>query len=237
MKKWIGCSGYFYWGWKGKFYPEDLKPSQWFKYYSNFFNTVEINSTFYRFPKKSSMRKWYREAPENFKFTVKVNKEITHLHRLKGVKDRLNEFYKIVSEALQEKLGTFLFQLPPSYKFSEENLTRIMETLDPEFRNVVEFRHESWWDTRVYELLEKNNIIFCSVSAPSLTDNLIKTSEVGYIRFHGVKGWYNYDYNEEELSLWAEKIKKVNFEEVYVYFNNDYNAYAPYNAQKLKEFL
>ena len=237
MKYHIGCSGYFYWGWKGKFYPEDLKPNQWFKYYSSVFDTVEINSTFYHFPKSSTIKKWYKDSPENFVFSVKVNKTITHLKKFKDTQDLINQFYKVVSENLNEKLGTFLFQLPPSYKYSKNNLQKIINQLNPEFKNVVEFRHKSWWNEEVYKILKENNICFCSISSPKLPEDLIKTSDFGYVRFHGKEGWYNYDYSDKELKEWAEKIKQAQFKECFIYFNNDYNAYAPKNALTLKEML
>ncbi len=237
MKKYIGCSGYFYWAWKGKFYPEELKPSGWLNFYVKKFNTVEINSTFYRFPKKTNLKKWYRQTPEDFKFTVKVNKEITHLHRFKNTGDRLKEFYEVVGETLQEKLGTLLFQLPPGYKYSEENLERIISQIDPGFKNVIEFRNKGWWNEKVYNAFSEKGIIFCSISAPRLPDDIIKTSDTGYIRFHGKTGWYDYNYSGEELKEWSSIIKETNFKEVFIYFNNDHNAYAPYNALELVKIM
>ncbi len=236
MKKHIGCSGYFYWGWKGKFYPEELKPNQWFQYYSSVFDTVEINSTFYHFPKESTIKKWYKEAPENFIFSVKVNKEITHLRKFKNTKRLINKFYSVVADNLNEKLGTFLFQLPPSFHYSEQNLERIISQLNPNYKNVVEFRHISWWNDKVYKSLEEHNICFCSISSPKLPEDLVKTTDYIYVRFHGKK-WYNYDYSDEELRFWADRIKNSGANECFVYFNNDYNAFAPKNALKLKELL
>ena len=237
MRSYVGCSGFFYWGWKGRFYPEDMKPSEWFKYYSTKFNTVEINSTFYRFPKKSSMKRWFRNSPDDFVFSVKVNKHITHIKRLKGIKEELEDFYKIVSESLQEKMGAFLFQMPPGFRYSKENLNRILESLNPEFLNVVEFRHVSWWNEDVFRILSQNRITFCCVSAPNLPEKLIKTTDTIYVRFHGKEAWYRYNYSEEELRVWAEWIKKEKPENLFVYFNNDFFAYAPENAITFKRLL
>ncbi len=237
MKYFIGCSGYFYWGWKGRFYPEDLKPNQWFKYYSSVFDTVEINSTFYHFPKGTTIKKWYKDSPEDFVFSVKVNKSITHLKKFKDTQDLINQFYQVVSQNLKEKLGTFLFQLPPSYKYSKINFERLIKQLNPDFKNVIEFRHKSWWNEEVYKSLEENNLCFCSISSPNLPEDLVKTSDFGYVRFHGKDSWYKYDYTKEELENWAEKIKKAGFKECYIYFNNDFYAYAPKNALKLKDIL
>lgn len=234
--KHIGCSGYFYWGWKGKFYPPDLKPNEWFKYYSKIFNTVEINSTFYNFPKKHSLKKWHKEAPENFKFTLKAHKSITHLKRFKNAKEEIENFYD-VALTLKEKLGCILFQMPPSFKYSSENLEAVIKNLDKTFKNVIEFRHLSWWNEDVYKKMKENNIIFCSVSAPKLPEDIIQTTKDIYIRFHGKDRWYKYNYSDDELKFYAERLKKFNFENLFVYFNNDFNAFAPFNALKLKEFL
>jgi len=233
----LGCSGYFYWGWKGRFYPKDLKPKEWLSYYSKFFNTVEINSTFYNFPRTSNLRRFYRETPENFLISVKMNRAITHMKKFRDTEDMVRNFYEVIREGLREKIGCVLFQLPPSFRYSEESLERILSQLDPSFRNVVEFRHESWWREEVYERLREEEVIFCSVSSPKLPEDLIETSDTVYIRFHGKEGWYRYNYSEGELKLWAEKIRKSSAREVFVYFNNDYNAYAPYNCLKLMELL
>ncbi len=237
MKYFVGCSGYFYWGWRGKFYPEDLKPNQWFKYYSSIFDTVEINSTFYHFPKGSTIKKWYKDSPDDFVFSVKVNKVITHLKRFNDTQELIDRFYKIVADNLKEKLGTFLFQLPPSYKYSKNNLDKLIKQLNPNLKNVVEFRHKSWWNEEVYTALREKNICFCSISSPKLPEELIKTTDFGYVRFHGRESWYDYNYTEDELKHWAEKIKKANFKECFIYFNNDYNGYAPANALELKKIL
>ncbi|HCB69945.1 MAG TPA: DUF72 domain-containing protein [Persephonella sp.] len=237
MMFYIGCSGYFYWGWKGKFYPPEIKPSNWFDYYSDFFNTVEINSTFYNFPKEKNLKNWYRKAPENFIFSVKVHRSITHLKKFKDTKDTLDEFYSVVKNSLKEKLGAVLFQLPPSFRYSDENLRIIIDQLDPDFINVVEFREKSWWNDNVYDTLDNHNIIFCSVSAPGLPDDIIKTGNGIYIRFHGVDSWYRYDYSDDQLESWAKRILEIKADKNFIYFNNDFNAYAPKNALKLKELI
>ncbi len=237
MRVYIGTSGYFYWGWKGRFYPEELQPSRWFKFYAEKFNTVEINSTFYRFPTKSSLKRWYRDAPRNFKFTVKMNREITHIRKLNDATEKAMEFYDIAVQSLAEKLGTILFQLPPGYRYSEENLDKLLRHINREIRTVVEFRHRSWWNEEVFKTLRENDITFCTVDAPGLPNHLVETSSTGYIRFHGRSKWYDYDYPEEELETWAEELRRANFDEVFVYFNNDKNAYAPLNALTFRKIL
>ncbi|WP_029522003.1 DUF72 domain-containing protein [Persephonella sp. KM09-Lau-8] len=237
MDSFIGTSGFFYWGWKGKFYPAELKPSQWFEFYASKFNTVEINSTFYNFPKKSNLKRWYKISPENFLFSVKVSKQITHIKRLKDTKQKMEDFYSIVSEALGEKLGAILFQMPPSFKYSEENLSRILDIVNPQFTNVFEFRHKSWWNEEVFKILGENNIVFCSISAPKLPEIFVKNTDISYIRFHGKTNWYKYKYSIEELTEWVKNIKTNPPDKLFVYFNNDYYGYAPENAQQFKDLL
>ncbi len=234
----IGCSGYFYFHWKAKFYPEDIKPSQFFSYYQSIFDTVEINSTFYNFPKESTIKRMYNTSKEDFVYAVKMNKIITHLKKFDNVDKDLERFYHVVSY-LKEKLGVILIQLPPSFKYSEDNLTKIVDALTPysNFKNAIEFRHSSWWNERTYQMLSDNDLIFVNVDAKSLPQDMIKTTSTGYVRFHGREKWYKYDYAKDELKIKAKEIIMRNFGEVYVYFNNDYNAYAPKNALTFKEII
>jgi len=237
LKVFIGTSGYFYWDWKGKFYPIDLKPDRWFEYYAKYFNTLEINSTFYKFPTNSSLKRWYKIAPDGFFYSIKVNKIITHLKRFKGTKDILKQFYTLSYNTLREKLGVFLFQLPPSFRYKKANLEVITGQLDNSFKNAIEFRNESWFVQEVFEILEKENIIFCCISAPKFNDICKNTAKTVYVRFHGKKQWYKYRYSKDELKLWAEKIINLNPEEAFIYFNNTYNAYAVENALQMKEIF
>ncbi len=233
----LGCSGYFYWGWRGKFYPEELKPKDWLRYYSKFFKTVEINSTFYSFPKRGRLKKLAEETPEDFLFSVKVNRTITHMKKLRDTEDLVGRFYEEVSEGLREKLACFLFQMPPSYRYSEENLERILEQVDGSFLNVLEFRDKSWWREEVFETLKARGVVFCSVSFPGLPEEIVETSNTVYIRFHGKDRKYRYCYSEEELKDWARRIENSSAEKVFAYFNNDYNAYAPKNCLTLMGIL
>lgn len=235
MECFIGCSGYFYWHWKDKFYPSEIKPNQFFKYYQNYFQTVEINSSFYNFPKKKTVERWYKDSEENFLFSVKVNKIITHIKKFSGTERILDEFYRMVGN-LREKLACILFQLPPNLKFNMEKLEEIIGQMNKNFRNVLEFRHKSWWNKSVYEFLKENGICFCSISAKNLPDDLIKTTDYLYIRFHG-REWYRYDYSDEELTEWGRKIKDSGAKKLYAYFNNDFNAHAVKNALKFREIL
>ena len=232
----IGCSGWFYWHWKGVFYPASLPQRTWFTHYTQHFRTVELNSPFYRFPKQSTAQNWYRQAPKGFVYTLKVNRMITHIKKFKGTDELIQTFYKL-GDALKEKMGCFLFQLPPTLTFSEERMQEIVEQLDPEKKNVIEFRHQSWFRDEVYRELKKQGIIFCTVSSPSLPETIVKTARDVYVRFHGKGSWYVSKYTEKELQSWARKIKQAKARNVWAYFNNDRNAYAVKNARSLRNLL
>ena len=135
----IGCSGFHYKHWKGTFYPQDLAQSKWFDYYCQFFNTLELNATFYRFPKLSFLDNWRVKSPADFRFAVKAPRAITHYKKFNDVVDLMSSFYNTARDGLQEKLGCILFQLPPNFHYSEEHLQRIIDNLDSSFLNVVEF--------------------------------------------------------------------------------------------------
>ncbi len=232
----MGCSGWFYWHWKGRFYPEEKGTHQWFAHYRKRFNTVELNAPFYRWPKSANVRQWKRQATRNFKYCVKVNRYITHERRFEGVKTMLNEFYRI-AEWLDSHMGCFLFQCPPSFRFTAGHLKTILRLLDAQHRNVVEFRHRSWWNKDVFKAFREHDLIFCSVSAPRLPDELIKTTNDIYVRMHGSERWYRHEYTRTELHTWADRIRDSNAETTWAFFNNDFGAHAPRNARQLRLLL
>jgi len=232
----IGCSGWFYWHWKGKFYPESIPQNKWFQHYTKYFDTVELNSPFYHFPKLSTAKTWYRNAPKDFIYTLKVNRFITHIKKFKNTKKLIKDFYKL-GNALNEKMGCFLFQLPPSLKYNKEKLNEIIKQLDSKKKNVVEFRHESWFREEVYDEFKKNKVIFCIVSSPEMPEDFIKTAEDVYLRFHGKASMYGSLYTNKELKNWAKKIKKSQAKNVWAYFNNDDNANAVKNSLYLRKIL
>lgn len=231
----IGCSGWVYPSWKGLFYPENLPQREWFSFYMNHFNSIEINSTFYHFPRPSTLIKWFDQAFKGFGYTLKVNRLITHTRRFKNSQPELQDFYQLGS-LLKEKIETFLFQLPPSFVYTQENLYNIIESINDNYLNVLELRHPSWWNAEVYETLQKNNVIFCSVSAPGLPDEVISLNGNVYLRFHGFP-WYKGSYTEKELAVWATKIHQTKAKNVWIYFNNTANGDAPFNALMLKNYL
>jgi len=232
----VGCSGWFYWHWRGIFYPDTKRTDTWFKHYLANFDTVELNAPFYKWPKDATVKGWRRNAPPHFRYSVKVNSLITHEKRLVRTRRLVREFCKI-DNLLGDKLGCFLFQFPPSYKYTPSRLRSIVTQLDPRLRCAVEFRHKSWWRKSVYRALEKRGLIFCSISAPRLPDELIKTSDVIYIRLHGRSRWYRHDYTDEELAAWADKIDNSRAREAWIYFDNDREGFAIKNARMLIEQL
>ncbi|MDD5146072.1 MAG: DUF72 domain-containing protein, partial [Candidatus Pacebacteria bacterium] len=237
MKLFIGTSGWSYKHWQGIFYPRKLTQNKWLNYYSKHFNTVELNMSFYRFPSIEIIDKWQKELPEEFKMTLKANRMITHVKRFKNVDRILADFYAL-AEGFKNNLGCILFQAPPFFKYSDENveiMANFLKILDKEKRNAVEFRHLSWWNQKVYELFQKEEIGFCSVSGLNMPEDAITTSKFAYIRFHGPDEAYSSKYSEEELKEWAKKINSLKTKEIFCYFNNDQNAYAVENAKELRK--
>jgi uncharacterized protein YecE (DUF72 family) len=233
----IGCSGWFYWHWRGLFYPQDLPTNAWFSYYVKRFRTVELNAPFYSWPTLATVKTWGRQAANNnFVYTVKVCELITHIRRFKGTKELIRDF-GLIADVLGPRMGCFLFQLPPSFKYTPARLKSIVSQLDPNRRNVVEFRHKSWWNGKVYKAFCEHGIIFCSCSGPRLPNDLIKTAEDVYVRFHGTKRWYRHDYSNEELKEWAKKIIQSKAKHVWAYFNNDRGGYALKNSRQLLKQL
>jgi uncharacterized protein YecE (DUF72 family) len=234
----IGCSGWFYWHWRECFYPPGTPSNRWFDYYASQFRTVELNAPFYSWPTVGTVNTWIRQAGRRrFIYTVKVNELITHVKQFSRTKQLVRDFGH-VADLLGPRMGCLLFQLPPSFRYSPARLKRIVEQLDPARRNVVEFRHKSWWNDRVYQALRDAGIIFCSCSGPRLPDVLVKTNDDDiYIRFHGTSRWYRHDYTREELSVWAGRIKASGATRVWAYFNNDREGYAIKNARALIRLL
>ena len=233
----VGCSGWFYWKWRGQFYPTDLPTSDWFNHYAKQFVTVEINASFYSWPTVTNVKGWARQAGNrSFVYTIKVCELITHIKRFKGTKTLVMDF-GMIADILGERMGCFLFQLPPSYHFTKARLNDILGQLDPARRNVVEFRHASWWDETVYSAFRERGTIFCSCSGPRLPDALVRTADDVYLRLHGPERWYRHDYTGDELAKWADKIRASGAKKAWVYFNNDYEGFAPKNALAMRRLL
>ncbi len=235
---WIGCSGFHYKEWKEVFYPLNLPQTKWFEYYCTQFNTIELNTTFYRFPRPEALLKWHDRSPEYFKFSVKAPKLITHFKLFKESERMLGDFYASIYEGLQAKLGCVLFQLPSRVPYSEEMLQRIVEVLDPSFDNVIEFRDEGWWSEKVYKRLKKHNISFCGISHPELTDKVIKNNSLLYYRFHGVPVLYKSAYEIDYVKKIAAEIKAAGrIKDAYVYFNNTWGTGGITNGRQMQELI
>jgi uncharacterized protein YecE (DUF72 family) len=234
----VGCSGYHYRHWRGIFYPEKLPMRRWFEFYSEHFRTLELNVTFYRFPQLSFLENWYEQSVPDFRFAVKAPRLITHYKQFNGTEQLLADFYGTVREGLREKLGPVLFQLPPKAAYTEERLQRIVESLDPGFANVLEFRHPSWWNGHVYGTLARHGISFCGQSHPLLPDELVANTGVLYYRLHGVPALYHSPYDEGFLQRLATEIRNAaHVKEAYLYFNNDIGGSAIGNAHQLRDIL
>jgi uncharacterized protein YecE (DUF72 family) len=234
----IGCSGFYYNHWKGLFYPEDLPKSKWFDYYKERFNTLELNVTFYRFPKLSTFESWYKKSPPHFSFAVKAPRLITHYKQFHDTAEIMAGYYEIIKEGLKDKLGAVLFQLPPRADYNEERLERIIETLDNSIPNVVEFRHASWWNQGVYDRLGKNKITFCGISHPTLPEDIVQNTSLLYYRFHGAPELYKSKYSPQKLSSFVKKVNANNhIKNAFVYFNNDIGGSAIQNAAYLQKHI
>jgi uncharacterized protein YecE (DUF72 family) len=229
----IGTSGYYYKDWKEKFYPSGMKKENWLPYYAKFFKTVEINNTFYGTPSVKTLERWYEITPSGFQFTVKGNRFVTHVKRLNHIEESIHSFYQAITP-LKEKIRCVLWQLPASLHYQKDRLINFARACSNNYVNVLEFRHTSWFQNEVMDILKKYNLTLCLISAPdNLPELTTTTSKVTYLRFHGKTDWYNYIYSLEELRHWKLQIEKTPANEAYVYFNNDYNANAITNAQQL----
>ena len=239
-KYYIGTSGWHYEHWRGKFYPVELPKSKWLGFYARSFSTVELNNSFYHLPSEKAFANWRDSSPQVFCYAVKVSRFITHIKKLRNVEDALEKFLER-ARLLGGKLGPLLYQLPPGLHRNDSLLEDFLKLLPRELSHVFEFRHESWLDKGVFDLLRKYNAGFCIYDMPDFTTPLEVTADFVYVRFHGSAWLYGGSYSDEELSNWAKNISGLarGKKAVYVYFNNDAEAFAVQNAltlaQKLKE--
>ncbi|MDO8954480.1 MAG: DUF72 domain-containing protein [Gammaproteobacteria bacterium] len=235
MKLWIGCSGYQYSAWKGTFYPDNIAQSKWFQYYAEQFNSVEINYTFYSFPRASTMEKWRIQAPEGFRYSLKAPRFITHYHQFTNTEQKVHDFYQL-ADILEDKLGCILFQFPAKTRYDPDLLNRILDQLNPRYKNVLEFRHPSWWKEEIYQALYKANISFCHLSAPVAFPDHHNPESQFYLRLHGTEGWYRGSH-ATEFQDWLSAIKASKAQEAWVYFNNTMKADAIHDAKHLQELV
>lgn len=228
MQMLAGTSGYSYKEWLGSFYPEKLPASAMLRYYAERFATVEINNTFYRMPDESVLARWSEEVPEGFSFTLKAPRRITHEKRLREAEAEVAEFLRRAA-ALRNKLGVILFQLPP---YMKKDLSRLVDFLGalPTGQHVAfEFRHASWQDDEVYELLRERAAMLCVTDTDQGDTPFIATSDCGYIRLRRTH------YDDNDLAGWVERIAAQPLARAYVYFMHDDEALGTRFARRLNE--
>jgi len=239
----LGTSGWSYNEWEGPFYQKGEKRK--LRAYSHVFKTVEIDSTFYRYPSNGTVMGWLKYSPSDFVFTAKIPKIITHDKRLglkSDVKDDLDAYFDLMRPLqLGGKLGCLLIQLPPKCECNLENLESFFGILDPLFRYAIEFRNASWLKNETWNLLKKYDIAYTIVDEPLLPPEVHLTANFAYFRWHGKgeKIWFDYHYSNEELDKWVSKVQETskNVKKVYGFFNNHYHGYAPENCLYLLERL
>jgi len=237
MLTFIGCSGYYYREWKGRFYPIDLPSTKWLQYYAQHFNTIEINATFYRMPTLKGLAKWYNDTPEDFAITVKAPKLFTHMKRMKGILERQTQFYGTICTALGDKLRCVVYQLPASMKYNEPMLEAIMSLSDTSLLHAIEFRDPSWWREDVYHALQAAGMVFVNVSLPGMEDIYVPHDETVYLRFHGKPVLYKSGYGAEGLAAWAMHLDEKPPKQLIVYFNNTWFGEAVDDAKILREMM
>ncbi len=241
MKKhsiYIGTSGWSYKHWRNTFYPAELKVKDQFAYYASKFRTVEINSTFYGIPSDQTLNNWKKNSPPHFLYTVKANRFITHLKKLHNTAQELHSFIHKM-ELLGNKLGVILIQLPPYLKADTRLLQTFLQELPKGNRFVIEFRNTEWYTNDVFDLLKKYNVGFCIYELAGHTSPLEITADFVYLRLHGpASDKYRGSYTDATLKKWAHQCKIwLETKDVYVYFDNDEQGYAAFNALKLSEFM
>lgn len=241
MKKgkfYIGTSGWHYKHWLGRFYPHKLKASEQLDYYLNFFDSVEINNSFYRLPPCDTFTKWKGSTPPEFQFSVKASRYITHMKKLNEAEEALDVFLNNAG-CLDEKLGTILFQLPPGWKLNLDRFQSFLEALPKDQRFVFEFRNTSWYTEEVYQLLVEHHCAFCIYELAGHQSPAKVTTDFVYVRLHGPGDKYQGSYTPEALQLWANTLIdwSTQGKDVYVYFDNDQQAFAAFNALTLKEMV
>ena len=235
----IGTSGWYYTHWVGKFYPKKIPPNLWLHYYSQKFNSVEVNSTFYSRVSLNTVKNWLNQVPDNFVFSVKGPRIITHLKKLKNVENETELFLNNIKLLSISRPLVVLWQLPPFLKKDKDLLFNFFKILPSSYYYAFEFRHPSWDSAFLKDLFakEKNK----AVVLQDWKDWPIYKNPIGsfaYIRLHGSTKLYSSKYTLNQLKSLAKKIKDWSAtRDVYCYFNNDYNAYAPLNATKLKVLL
>ena len=233
----VGCSGWSYQHWKGRFYPEGEPESAWLERYAEAFDTVEVNATFYRLPRRSVVAGWVRRTPAQFTFAVKASRYLTHVKRLRDLPAGLARLEGRIAPLRDAgKLGPVLWQLPESFRRDDERLAQALARL-PQGRHAFEFRHASWFDEDVYSLLRAHGAALVVADRKGLPEApWVDTAGWWYVRLHHGRAGRRGNYSRAELERWAELLRRRPGD-AYVYFNNDWEGFAPENAAALRSLL
>lgn len=230
MNTLVGTSGYSYKEWKGSFYPDTLPAAKMLSFYAEHFSTVEINNTFYRMPEAKTLEGWKQQVPPHFRFIIKAPQRITHQKKLVETNDDVAFLFK-TADVLGEQLGPVLFQLPPFARKDSAKLKTFLETLPHEASVAFEFRHASWFDEEIYDLLRARNAALCLSDTDESTEEerqIVPTADFGYTRLRRT------EYRDGEIAEWAEKIKSQPWKTAHVFFKHEDEGKGPKFA---KEFL
>jgi uncharacterized protein YecE (DUF72 family) len=235
----IGCSGWNYRDWRETFYPAGLPASRWLEHYAARFDTVEVNTTFYRLPRREAVARWVTQTPPGFLFTVKASRYLTHIKRLTEMKQGVQRFYERIEPLVTAgRLGPVLWQLPANFRRDDERLLGALAHLPPG-RHTFEFRDRSWFVPEVMEMLRSHGVALTVGDHPERPFQTMEmTADWTFVRFHyGARGRGG-NYSDTELREWAKRIARWRRRhEVFAYFNNDWKAYAPRNAERLRSLL
>jgi uncharacterized protein YecE (DUF72 family) len=235
----VGCSGWNYKDWRERVYPKGLPASRWLEHYATLFETVEVNATFYRLPTRSAVEGWVKTAPAEFVFAIKASRYLTHVKRFTDMRDGVERFRERLEPLLgTPKMGPMLWQLPENFRRDDDRLAAALDVL-PAGRHCFEFRHESWFVPEVNELLRSHEVALVigdHPKRPFQTHEL--TTDWTYIRLHYGKRGRRGNYSERELETWKRRIAAWRRKsEVYLYANNDWEAFAVRNAIWLRDRL
>ena len=232
----IGCSGWVYRHWRGRFYPEKLPAREHFRYYAQHFDTVELNNSFYRQPPLERFNAWREQSPAGFIFAVKGSRYVTHIKRL-AVEQKSIDLVVEPALGLADKLGPILFQLQANFHLDLQRLNRFLEMLPAHLRFTLEFRHESWLVPSVFELLRRRRIALCIPDHPKMPKRFEVTADFTYIRMHlpprGI------GYGKRALQPWADRLREWQSDsfDAFIYFNNDMEGHAIKDAMAMQELM
>jgi len=235
----VGCSGWNYRSWRGTFYPAREPARRWLELYGAHFDTVEVNTTFYRLIARTAVERWSEQAPPGFCFAVKASRYLTHVKRLREIREGIARFYERLEPlAAAGLLGPVLWQLPENFHRDDERLAGALALL-PAGRHAFEFRHESWFREDVYALLRAHGAALVVGDHPDRPfQTLERTADFSYVRFHYGHRGRRGNYSRRELEQWAERLRQMRRDaELFVYFNNDWETFAPRNAETLMRLM